>query len=99
MANPEEEQKKLGRIIAKAWSDDGFKKRLLADPTATLKAEGLHVREGVEMRVVEDTDTVVHIVLRPKPTGELSIEDLEQVAGGGHYSCWNNDPDRPTCRN
>src|SRR4029078_12828965 len=37
----EEQAKKMGSVIAKCWSDDGFKKKLLADPAATLKAEGV----------------------------------------------------------
>src|SRR6185503_3944309 len=82
MANPQEERKKLGQIVAKAWSDESFKKRLLADPTATLKAEGVDVPAGVEVRAVENTDKLFHFVLPPKPKGELSAEDLDKVAGG-----------------
>jgi Nitrile hydratase, alpha chain len=79
----DEATRRLGRVIAKAWSDEGFKARLLADPVATLKAEGVAVSPGVQVRVVENTDSVVHFVLPLKPKrGHLSEEELETIAGG-----------------
>ena len=83
MADPQEQQKRVGRIIAKAWSDESFKKRLLTDPAPLLKAEGVELPAGMQVRVVENTSTVFHLVLPPRPaSGELSDEDLEKVAGG-----------------
>ena len=85
----EEQAKKMGLLIAKCWSDDGFKKKLLADPAATLKAEGVkfELPAGMTLKAVENTDKVYHIVLPPKPT-ELSEEQLEMAAGGGSGACW-----------
>ena len=77
----DEQAKAYGRVVAKAWSDAAFKQRLLADPSAVLKAEGVAVPEGVELRLVENTDKVVHLTLPAKPA-ELSDEQLDQVAGG-----------------
>jgi len=54
-------------IVVQAWADEKFKKRLLADPTGVLKEKGLSVGPGVRIKVVEDTDQVVH--LRLPPTG------------------------------
>jgi len=45
MANLSGRQKKIEHILAKTRDDDGFKKRLLANPKATLKAEGFEVSE------------------------------------------------------
>src|SRR6478736_10356323 len=79
----EEQAKKMGSVIAKCWSDESFKKRLLADPAATLKAEGVKIElpAGMTLKAVENTDKVNHIVLPAKPT-ELSEEQLDMVAGG-----------------
>jgi hypothetical protein len=84
----EEQSKKMSQLIAKCWSEDSFKKKLLADPAAVLKAEGVKVElpAGMTLKVVENTDKVFHIVLPPKPT-ELSEEQLELVAGGAS-ACW-----------
>lgn len=79
----QEWNKKVGQITAKAWNDAAFKQRLLSDPNAVMKEYGLEVPAGVKIKIVEDTDTVSHLSLPPKPTGkELSEEDLAAVAGG-----------------
>ncbi len=74
--------KQYGQVVAKAWADDDFKQRLLADPAATLQAEGITVPQGVELRAVENTDKVMYLMLPPKPSAELSDEQLDLVAGG-----------------
>ena len=70
------------RIIAKAWADDGFKARLLADPAAVAAAEGIAVPAGVKIVVHENTPGELHVVLPAKPSAELSDEALEVVVGG-----------------
>jgi Nitrile hydratase, alpha chain len=84
---PEEQAKKMSQLIAKCWSDEDFKRKLLADPAATLTAEGAEFPAGLSVKAVEDTDKLVHFVIPPKPT-ELSDEDLDQVAGGSRNSCY-----------
>ena len=70
-------------VVTQAWQDEGFKRRLVADPRAVLQEQGLPLPDGKAVRVVEDTADTVHLVLPPKPAeGELSDEQLEQVAGG-----------------
>ena len=72
------------RLVAQAWADPAFKQRLLADPVAVLKENGLLVPSGVTLKVVENTDKVIHLVLPPRPSpAELSEEELRRVAGGG----------------
>lgn len=70
------------RFLGRVWSDPTFKQRVLADPTAALGEQGISVPKGVEVRVVENTDSVVHLVLPPSPADALSDEQLEAVAGG-----------------
>ena len=90
MADPQQEQreqqKKWGQIVAKAWTDENFKKRLLADPHAVLKEHGVQVPQGLQLKVLEDTGSVRHLILPPKPdASELSEDDLATVAGG--FTC------------
>ncbi|TWB15513.1 putative ribosomally synthesized peptide [Nitrospirillum amazonense] len=77
----EDTAKIAGKIIAKAWADDAFKARLLADPAAVLTAEGVEVPAGITFRVVEDTAVTQTLVLPARPT-EMSDADLGGVAGG-----------------
>jgi hypothetical protein len=73
----------MQQVIAKAWADEEFKQMLLADPAAALKQEGIAVPEGVQVKVVENTDNVFHLVLPPKQASdELSDQQLESAAGG-----------------
>jgi hypothetical protein len=73
--------KKMSQLIAKCWSDEDFKRKLLADPAATLKAGGVEVPGGLSVKAVENNDKVFHLVIPAKPT-DLSDEDLDKVAGG-----------------
>jgi len=78
-----EQSKRLGQIIAKAWDDDAFKQRLLKNATAVLKEEGFEVAANLEVRAVENTEKVFHLVIPPKPSSrELSDDQLQMVSGG-----------------
>jgi len=72
-----------GQIVAKARQDAAFKNRLLATPTAVLNEEGVKVAPEIEIRVVENTDDLLHLTLPAQPhRGELADADLAGVAGG-----------------
>jgi hypothetical protein len=84
-----EQSRKMGQIIAKTWTDATFKQKLLSDPVAILREEGMDLPPGIEIRAVENTDEVFYLVLPSKPSGELTDELLEKVAEGrgGVYDC------------
>ena len=63
----QEQAKQYGQLVARAWQDEAFKQRLLADPQAVLQEHGLPVPAGKTVRVVEDTADTMHLVLPPKP--------------------------------
>ena len=80
--------KQWSQIVAKAWADPKFKQRLLASPAAVLKENGVDVPTGVAVKVVENSENLVHLTLPARPTGELSEKELEQVAGGIMSIAW-----------
>ena len=81
--NAEQQINQWGQIVTKAWQDDKFKRRLLAEPAAVAKEFGLQVLPGIQLRVVENTDTIVHLTLPAKPRdGEIADSELAGVAGG-----------------
>ena len=52
------------RVVARAWVDDGFKARLLADSRAALAEMGIEIpAETPHLTVVENTDDVHHMVV------------------------------------
>ena len=70
-----------GPVVARAWRDAAFRQRLLAEPAAALREAGVQVPEGLQVRVVENAETLVHLILPARPAGDLSDEQLDQVAG------------------
>lgn len=52
------------RVVAKAWADEGFKARLLADSRSALAEMGIEIpAETPHLAVVENTDDVHHLVV------------------------------------
>jgi hypothetical protein len=80
--------KKYGQVVARAWSDPAFKKRFVSDPAGAAKEFDIQIPEGIQIKVVEDTASVRHVILPARPSAqELSDEQLQQVAGGGCTAC------------
>jgi hypothetical protein len=85
------QQKAWAKIVAKAWSDEVFKQRLLKNPEAVFQEYGFDTPKGVTFKIHENTNKVIHITLPAKPTGDLAEEELRIFAGGargcGQFSC------------
>jgi hypothetical protein len=79
-----EERNQLAELFAACWKDDALKQRFLSDPHAVLAEHGMDVPEGINVNVVENTDTTVHVTLPAAPDahGDLSDAELENAAGG-----------------
>ncbi len=76
MADTTDLQKAWTRMVAKAWADDGYKARLLADPAAVFQAEGLSLPAGKTLRVVEAAPNEALFVLpRPLASGGPASEE------------------------
>jgi sRNA-binding carbon storage regulator CsrA len=72
-----EERKEYAKIIAQAWVDEEFKKRLLDDPATVLKENGIEIPEGMTVKIVELKENEIQIPLPPKPADvNLSVEEL-----------------------
>jgi hypothetical protein len=75
----QENMKKWAQLVARAWTDDKLKQRLLDAPEAVLREHGLDVPAGVEMRVVENTPKVTYLTLPLKPA--LEVTEFNQLVG------------------
>lgn len=61
-------ERKMSHLISRCWADEGFKQKLLADPAATLKAQGVDLPPGVTIKALENTDNIYYLVIPAKPT-------------------------------
>jgi hypothetical protein len=83
-----EQRKKMAKVIAKAWSDKSFKEKFLSDPKAVLEANGLPLPADLEVKVLEQTDKLMYIVV------PFRSEDAE----GGSWMCADDAYDPPCVR-
>ena len=81
MTEQQQRRQRWGQLVARAWLDEDFKHRLLAEPAAVLKEAGLELQEGVHVKIMENTDSLGHLVLPAKPaSGDMSEEQLATAA-------------------
>lgn len=75
------------RVVAQAWADDSYKARLLADPAAVLREEGLQVPVGKTVRVVENSDASTYLVLPalPPESRVSAASELEHRLAAGCF--------------
>ena len=68
--NPQQQEqlKQWCQVVARAWSDETFKQRLLSDPQAVLAEAGVPVPPNVTLQMHEATPTHVHLILPPPPS-------------------------------
>src|SRR5687767_16034837 len=80
------DENRFGEIISKCWGDADFKKRFVSDPKKVLAEYGMEVPEGINVKVVENTDDTMYLTLPPKPdrSEESRVGDnqLDAVSGG-----------------
>jgi hypothetical protein len=81
------EELSWSQIVARAWCDEGFMKRLLSDPREVLAEYDLEAPPGTEVEVVlgtevkvADADAVRRFILPARPPQELDEEDLVEGA-------------------
>lgn len=84
MSDEENRKILLGKIITRAWHDEGFKQRLLENAAAALREEGFEVPEGLTVRAVENTERLVHIIIPDRPP----VGEAFPIRGEAGCNCW-----------
>ncbi len=72
--------KKWFQLVAQARADKTLKQRLMDTPVVVLREHGVNVRQGLDIRVVEDTDKVFYLKLPAE--AELTDGELDGIVGG-----------------
>lgn len=75
-------QKAWAKIVAKAWTDEEFRQKLLKNPEKVLKDMGIAIPSGIKLELHEQSNKKIHLILPNKPEGSLSEQELKSVAGG-----------------
>jgi hypothetical protein len=74
---------KIGELIRKASSDKELKARLVKDSVSVFKENGISIPTGMTVKVLEDTDTVYHFIIPPKPDNAQTPAGAGSTAGKG----------------
>jgi hypothetical protein len=91
MVHPSQEDfcRLWGRLIAQAWADPAFKKRLVANPAEVLQEHGYELPSGmnVHLQVVASDDNVQYLYI---PCPEELRNNSSTEAGEVASDCLNN---------
>jgi len=79
-------EKQWGMLVAQAWCDPELKARLLEDSATVLREYGIDIPYGIDVRVVEDSANVRHLVLPCSPEEEMVDEELMYSVGRDSFS-------------
>jgi hypothetical protein len=67
--NARQRKQVLAKVIAKAWADPDYKKRLMKNPKAVLAEAGIELRPGYRVVIQEGEPNTWHFILPAKPEG------------------------------
>jgi len=75
-----EQERRWAQIVARAWDDEPFRQRLLAQPREVLREEGFDITDDAEVELVDGEpermpEGVTCLRLPPRPAAEDLIED------------------------
>ena len=71
-------RKKYAKIVAKAWTDEDYKKILIANPKEILKQEGIELPDKIKISILENSDSELNFVLPAKPAEIGGISGVEK---------------------
>lgn len=72
----------VAQVVDRAVTDPAFRQRLTSAPADTLRGEQIDVPDGTEVRVLENTETLRHFILRPRPA-DVTDADLAAIPSSG----------------
>ena len=84
-------KKQWVEFVSRYYADADFAQQVDADPTGEMRKAGINLPAGKQVKLVKNTDEIVHCVLPSTDMGKLSEEELSAVFGGDDscegYSC------------
>ncbi|QFY43235.1 NHLP leader peptide family natural product precursor [Candidatus Methylospira mobilis] len=86
-AQLDEHGQQFHRLILKCWADEAFKAKLFANAKETLKEEGVDISDDINVKVLENTDSLHYLVI-PENVTDISDEELDDIVGGRLKYAW-----------
>ena len=77
---PDNIQTKLLDVIAKSWTDDEYRKRLIKDPGTVLAEDEITAPPGANIRVIEHQANDIYLFLPPRPQTEINVRNVASQA-------------------
>lgn len=71
------------KIIAHAWKDHAFRKRLLADPKSAIKELHCPLSEKLQIKVIEKLENQWVLILPKEPAGTANLSETELSSFAG----------------
>jgi hypothetical protein len=85
MAQQDDTRRQWAKLVAMAWMDEGFKKRLESDPAKVLAENGIDIPSGAKVRVIESAADELVLPLPAKPAnvsgGVQEVSERLQTSG------------------
>ncbi len=85
MTSRNEFSKAWSRLIAASWRDDDLAARLIDDPVAVLQEAGVEIPESQTVRVHQNSEHVINLVIPTKPPRELADTDTGSSSDNGYF--------------
>jgi ribosomal protein S7 len=81
----------IAKVVAKAWADPAFHKKLKKDPKGVLAEAGLEFPPRAKVVLHENSKTTYHVVVPMKPEGNLDAAALKKEASHPKYCIYDAD--------
>lgn len=75
------------KIVAKAWADPTFKKKLLTQPHEALKEHEIHIPSDYKIEIHENKKKSIHLTLPINFKDTLSEKDIAHIQSKGICGC------------
>lgn len=73
----------IERLADRYYADAEFRRQAESDASAYARSIGIPLQDGVKLKILADTASVMHFAMPAEGEDELGDEQLENVVGGG----------------
>ena len=87
----------MAAFLVDCMEDQALRAQAVSDPVGTLAERGIALPEGMDVRMIANSDDTFHFVLPPDPNAVLEDEALAGIAGGSTFGTLSSVSTFPSC--